>query len=135
MKHGLIASINHDLICDILQNHKSWYFLRIFSASARNYTCHFVFATTSYQIVICLILFSMNTFLNKTVSAKCQKSVLHPNIFGQSVSLTQYVVLCVPLFQLASESLHDVVARQRSDFCSRGAIFYFQEQNWRRKSI
>ena len=48
-------------------------------------------------------------------------------IFSQSVSLTQYVVLSVRLsactFQLASESSHNVVARRRSDYCPRGAIF------------
>ena len=47
--------------------------------------------------------------------------------FSQSVSLTQYVVLSVCpsacLFQLASESLRDIVARRRSDYCPRGAIF------------
>ena len=52
-------------------------------------------------------------------------------LFSQSVSLTQYVVLsvsvsaCLPVhpFQLASESSHNVVARRRSDYCLRGAIF------------
>ena len=52
-------------------------------------------------------------------------------IFSQSVSLTQYVVLfaclSVRLFQLASESSVDVVARQRSDYCPRGAIFYYRQ--------
>ena len=50
------------------------------------------------------------------------------SIFSQSVSLTQYVVLSVCLsactFQLASELSHNVVARRRSDYCPRGAIFY-----------
>ena len=48
-------------------------------------------------------------------------------LFSQSVSLTQYVVLSVHmsvrLFQLASESLRDIVARRRSDYCPREAIF------------
>ena len=51
--------------------------------------------------------------------------------FSQSVSLTQCVVLSVclsvrqsvRLFQLTSESLCDVVARRRSDYCPCGAIF------------
>ena len=46
--------------------------------------------------------------------------------FSQSVSLTQYVVMSVRLsacpFQLASETSRDVVARQLSDYCPRGAI-------------
>ena len=50
------------------------------------------------------------------------------NIFSQSVSLTQYVVLSVRHlsacpFQLASESSRDVVARRRSDYCPSGIIF------------
>ena len=52
------------------------------------------------------------------------------SIFSQSVSLTQYVVLsvCPPvrLFQLASESSDNAVARRRSDYCPRGAIFICQ---------
>ena len=48
-------------------------------------------------------------------------------IFSQSVSLTQYVVLSVRLsvclFQLASEVSRDIVARRRSDYSPRGAIF------------
>ena len=48
--------------------------------------------------------------------------------FSQSVSLTQYVVLSVRhpvhLFQLASELLRDIVARRRSDYLPRGAIFF-----------
>ena len=48
------------------------------------------------------------------------------NIFSQSVSLTQYVVLSVCLFQLASELSPDVVARRRPDYCPRGAIFRIQ---------
>ena len=47
--------------------------------------------------------------------------------FSQSVSLSQYVVLSVrltdSLFQLASESLRDIIARRRSDYRPRGAIF------------
>ena len=52
-------------------------------------------------------------------------------LFSQSISLTQYVVLsvCPPvclsvrLFQLASESLRDIVVRRRSDYCPHGGIF------------
>ena len=50
-------------------------------------------------------------------------------LFSQSVSLTQYVVLCVHLFQLASESSRNVVARRRSDYCPRGAIFILSMQD------
>ena len=34
-------------------------------------------------------------------------------------------LVCPPVcpFQLASESLRDIVARRRSDYCPRGAIF------------
>ena len=37
--------------------------------------------------------------------------------------LLPYEEMSVRLFQLASESLRDVVARRRSDYCPRGAIF------------
>ena len=33
------------------------------------------------------------------------------------------VCLSIRLFQLASYSSHDVIARRRSDYCPRGAIF------------
>ena len=49
------------------------------------------------------------------------------NTFSQSVSLTQNVVLSVRLsiclFQLASKLPLDIIARRRSDYCPRGAIF------------
>ena len=60
--------------------------------------------------------------------------------FSQSVSLTQYGVLsvrlsaclpvCLPVcpFQLASKSSHNVVARRRSDYCPKGAIFLAAKQ-------
>ena len=50
---------------------------------------------------------------NKNENNKMKTST---TFFSQSVSLTQYVVLSVRLFQLASESSHDVVARRRSDY-------------------
>ena len=58
--------------------------------------------------------------------------------FSQSVRLTQYVVLCaclsVCLFQLASESSPVIVARRRSDYCPRGAIFSYRALLQKKKS-
>ena len=71
---------------------------------------------------------SVSFVVSKNSYATCRQS-RRLRLFSQSISLTQYVVLCaclsVCLFQLASKSSQVVVARRRSDYCPRGAIFWY----------